>query len=53
MKLVELERMSADDLWKLHVEVGEALAVIANANARMTRSSAADIIQSGFREGNR
>jgi DNA-binding protein H-NS len=27
MKLVELERMSADDLWKLHVEVGEALAV--------------------------
>jgi DNA-binding protein H-NS len=26
MKLVELERMSADDLWKLHVEIGEALA---------------------------
>ena len=26
MTLVELERMSADDLWKLHVEIGEALA---------------------------
>ena len=26
MKLVELERKSADDLWKLHVEIGEALA---------------------------
>ena len=27
MKLDELERMSVDDLWKLHLEVGEALAV--------------------------
>ena len=27
MKLVELERMSADNLWKLRVEIGEALAV--------------------------
>ena len=26
MTLGELERMSADDLWKLHVEIGEALA---------------------------
>ena len=27
MKLGELERMSVDDLFKLHLEVGEALAV--------------------------
>ena len=27
MKLAELERMSADDLWKLHIEIGQALAV--------------------------
>ena len=27
MKLDELERMSVDDLWKLHGEVGEALAI--------------------------
>jgi DNA-binding protein H-NS len=27
MKLIELERMSTDDLWGLHVEIGEALAV--------------------------
>ena len=27
MNLVELELMSADDLWKLRVEIGEALAV--------------------------
>ncbi|MEH2496212.1 DNA-binding protein H-NS [Bradyrhizobium sp. AZCC 1678] len=27
MKLGELERMSVDDLWKLHLAVGEALAV--------------------------
>jgi DNA-binding protein H-NS len=27
MKLDELERMSVDDLWKLHHEIGEALAV--------------------------
>jgi DNA-binding protein H-NS len=27
MKLGELERMSVDDLWKLHLEVGEALAI--------------------------
>ena len=27
MKLGELERMSVDDLWELHLEVGEALAV--------------------------
>ena len=27
MKLGELERMSVDDLWKMHREVGEALAV--------------------------
>ena len=27
MKLDAFERMSVDDLWKLHVEVGEALAI--------------------------
>jgi DNA-binding protein H-NS len=27
MELLELERMSTDDLWNLHVEIGEALAV--------------------------
>lgn len=27
MKQLELERMSVDDLWKLHIDVGEALAV--------------------------
>jgi DNA-binding protein H-NS len=27
MRLVELERMSTDQLWRLHVEIGELLAV--------------------------
>jgi DNA-binding protein H-NS len=27
MRLVELERMSTDELWRLHVELGELLAV--------------------------
>jgi DNA-binding protein H-NS len=35
MKLVELERMSADDLWKLHVEIGEALAARLTAEKDM------------------
>lgn len=27
MEILELERMSTDDLWNLHVEIGDALAV--------------------------
>ena len=38
MKLNELERMSVDDLWKLHTEVGEALAVRLAAEKRCLKS---------------